>query len=165
MELIVKEKFRPSRDEILADVAALEKELATELPAELKNFLIEAAATYPEPGGFDILDCPDAENDECFGFFGGRGDGYLETLKCYRGRIPDDLLPIGYGSFGDSICYLLTGDEAGSVWYWNHETESPETYADRSNCYKCADSLQEFLDGLYECDEEEEEDDEEEDDE
>jgi hypothetical protein len=82
-------------------------------------------------------------------FFGGEGDSFCEIVDCFRGRIPDDLLPISWAAQGDAICYLLSGEKAGNIWYREHENESSEAYEDRSNCYLCSDSFDDFVNGFF----------------
>ncbi|MGI6402192.1 MAG: SMI1/KNR4 family protein [Thermoguttaceae bacterium] len=78
------------------------------------------------------------------------GDALLCNWKTFRGRVPSDLLPFGSSSFGDQICLKLEGDDAGSVWIWfNDEEVEPEgDEIPRDNCYFCANSLEEFLEGF-----------------
>lgn len=146
---------QPAEAEILADLARLEEMLKKELPADLKDFFAKAAGTYPEPGCFKIQGFYYGDVDCCFGFV----DSLVDEFEGYQGRVPEGFLPFGYASQGDAICYVLAGEDAGSIWFWDHEHESPEARLDRSNCYKCADSLQAFLDGLFDGDEEDEDDD------
>ncbi|MBR5242629.1 MAG: SMI1/KNR4 family protein [Thermoguttaceae bacterium] len=157
---------RPDDATILADIAAVEKTLETELPQEIKAFLFEAAGAYPEPSGFSIPPTPwqeDGDADELEWFF-GRSDGpYVRDVEAYLGRVPNNFLPFGTDGFGNPICVAFASDDfgsqVGSVWFWDHERESPDGGDDRTNCYKLADSIQEFLDGLYELEEDEDDED------
>ncbi|MGI6402190.1 MAG: HNH endonuclease [Thermoguttaceae bacterium] len=60
-------------------------------------------------------------------------------------------MPFGSSSYGDQICLKLEGDDAGSVWLWVHDEEvEPEgDEIQRDNCYFCARSLREFLEGFF----------------
>jgi hypothetical protein len=59
--------------------------------------------------------------------------------------------PFGSSSSGDQICLKLEGDDAGSVWIWfrDEEVEPEGDEIPRDNCYFCANSLEEFLEGFY----------------
>lgn len=158
MEFI--KNHRPSDTEILCDVSQLEQTLKVNLPTELKEFLFKAAGTYPEPECFSIQDCPFDDYGICYGFWGGKNDSFKEAFETFINRIPEEFLPIGWTACGDVICYVLWGDDAGSIWLWDHENEVAASVPDRSNCYKCADSLQNFLDGFFEDEEDDDEDEE-----
>ena len=172
MVKFIKTARRPGKKKIMQDIAAVEKLLNRELPEDLKNFIVEAAGTYPDPEYFPIQNFPnnpydeccdfvgeDQQNierlqkapyDECYCFWGGtEEESFVETVKCYQGRMPDGFFPIGWTGFGDVICYVLEGEDAGSIWYWDHEAELPAPYVDRSNCYLCAKSLAEFINSFF----------------
>jgi hypothetical protein len=44
----------------------------------------------------------------------------------YRGRIPSGLLPIAVDSGGNLICLALSGEAAGAVYFWDHESEGSQ---------------------------------------
>jgi len=149
MVKFIKTAHRPGKKKIMQDIAAVEKLLNRELPEDLKIFIVEAAGTSPEPPKFPIQNFPNNPYDGCYDFVGGTDSSLVETVKCYQGRMPDGFFPIGWTGFGDVICYVLEGEDAGSIWYWDHEAELPAPYVDRSNCYLCAKSLAEFINSFF----------------
>lgn len=40
--------------------------------------------------------------------------------------MPETLLPIGHDSLGNLICLGVVGDDAGTVYFWDHEAEADE---------------------------------------
>ena len=150
MVKFIKTARRPGKKKIMQDIAAVEKLLNRELPEDLKNFIVKAAGTSPEPPNFPIQNFPNNPDDECYGFWGGtEEESFVETVKCYQGRMPDGFFPIGWTWGGDVICYVLEGEDAGSIWLWDHEAELPAASVDRSNCYLCAESLTEFMNSFF----------------
>ena len=158
MVKFIKTARRPGKKKIMQDIAAVEKLLNRELPEDLKNFIVEAAGTRPEPDCFPIQNFPDNPYNDCYGFCGGTDISLVVTVNALQGRMPDGFFPIGDTGDGGMICYALEGENAGSIWYWDHETESTITDVDGSNCYLCAGSLAEFINSFFEVDEDDEDD-------
>ena len=73
--------------------------------------------------------------------------------KTFTDRMPKRLVPIASDSFGNQICIAVSGDDRGSIFFWDHEKEadegegeSPETIG---NVTLIADSFSAFLDLLH----------------
>jgi len=143
------------------DIINLERQLEHEIPNEYARFLL----AYN--GGMPQQNCHDAHGTagrrigsvicvEMLYSLAGKSEVVKEThsiewnYSVYRGRIPENFLPIGEDGGGNQVCISLYGEDAGCVWYWDHNKEIiPPDY---SNCYKVADNFQALLDGLFEYD-------------
>lgn len=154
------------------DILAFEQDIGYSLPQEYKEFVKIAGNTFPEPECYPIRgELPDGSTFmDCYGFYGFYADSrptkgsvlnsvfsednarqhkcndLYEIRDCYRGRMPDNLLPIGWSSFGDAICLMLDGQQKGSIWFWDHEDERDASSYE--NCYFLASSIGEFIKGF-----------------
>jgi hypothetical protein len=65
-------------------------------------------------------------------FYGGGKPGHnvLARAEAYRGRMPDEALPIARDAFGNQFCLVASGPRRGHVYFWDHEQEpDPDDYA------------------------------------
>jgi hypothetical protein len=130
------------------DITALEREIRVNLPHEYKNFLLECNNGSPEPYGVPIENCPQCGQFVWLHLFFGI-DSLHETYDIayiyhiVKDRIPSDCIPIATDPGGNLICLSVSGTNVGYVWFWDHNFETPE--ADYSNCYKIANSFNEFI--------------------
>ncbi|MBR4753381.1 MAG: SMI1/KNR4 family protein [Thermoguttaceae bacterium] len=161
------------------DILAFERYIGYALPKEYKEFVKMAGGKSPEPDCYPVKDFPDSsEYMDCQRFYGLFADSkppkkrsFLDQIfsksddwrdgdvndlywnrEVYKGRMPRNLLPIGYSSLDDQICLMLDGDQKGSIWFWDHEDERDEFSYE--NCYLLANSLGEFLDSFQRVSEE-----------
>ena len=85
-------------------------------------------------------------------------NGNLRTyLRTYEGRLPPELFPVAYDPGGNLIAVSTGGENAGKVYFWDHEMEDDEaSTADHDpyfdNVSLIANSFDEFFNGLYEYD-------------
>lgn len=42
----------------------------------------------------------------------------------YRGRMPSNLIPVAFDPGGNIICLACSGEDQGSVYFWDHESEA-----------------------------------------
>jgi hypothetical protein len=77
-------------------------------------------------------------------------DWHFET---YSGRIPKNTLPIARDSCGNLWLLSVRGDDAGSVFFWEHGSCETFDETDLGNWPKVATSFQEFRDSLGTIDE------------
>jgi hypothetical protein len=120
------------------DVTRIEAELEASFPEPYRSLL----KTY---GGFSFGEYVDFHvAKELRGTIPSRGVGhfsysygaaspdYDETLSfewnigCYRERMPETLVPIANDGGDNQICLGVSGDEAGKVYYWDHNNEWDE---------------------------------------
>lgn len=133
-----------------SQLRAVEQELGVRLPEDYRKFMLEFNGGRPVPeDAFDVPQCdqssgvnrfcPIDEND---------ANGLLTKRMHLDGRIPPNMLVIAGAACGDLVLLTIQGDDAGSVFYWDHEDElasGPPLYA---NTYRVADSFSEFYRGL-----------------
>lgn len=143
------------------DIVQLERELGYAIPSDYARFLLAYNGGVPEPNCHDVQGTEGTSIGEfvdIFVFYSvANVSGEVQESYCiksnwsvYRGRIPQNLFPIGEDGGGNQICISLYGEDKGSIWYWDHEAEKiPPDY---SNCYKVADNFQALLDNLFEYD-------------
>ena len=103
------------------------------LPKQYRDFLLKYNVTKPEPNGFCIAHVNEinnsTESDNVLAYFLGFACEERESRRLqwavdiYRGRIPDEYLPIGFDYFGNVVCLGLVGDKRGKVYFWDHEYE------------------------------------------
>jgi len=131
------------------DIEALEHHLGAALPPEYTSFLLQSNGGRPEPDCFPVQNWPDGgPDDDVHSFLVLRprpvdADDLLWMRDVMHGRLPPDLLPIGYTGGGDLIGLWLAGPTRGSVVLWDHEAEhSPPT---TRNVYAVAPDFAAFL--------------------
>lgn len=75
-------------------------------------------------------------------------DDLSTQLDVYRGRIPNNCIPVGRDAGGNLICLDLSKDGYGQVYFWNHEEEFEEEDAGTmttAHLYHIAPSFDEYL--------------------
>lgn len=108
-----------------AQIAAFEATLVRPLPPDYRRFLLLCNGEVD----FDRLE---ENEDNVFNSFHTINHvKHLQTLESVRYmmqdpdalRISEEVLPIGDGVVGDSICIGLTGKHRGKIFLWDHENE------------------------------------------
>lgn len=125
------------------------RRIAGKLPAPYRRFLLTHNGGKPVPAGFTLPGPRRPYRDgEVRAFLGIDVENYdLETwCDIYRGRMPDELMPIALDPLGNVICLAIRGKQRGAVFFWDHERETHP--ADWSNVERVAGSFKEFLDLL-----------------
>jgi hypothetical protein len=150
----MKPKFvRCARSLTEIDLSILEKKIDINLPREYKDFLLECNNGSPEPYGFPVENCPQCGKFGWLHLFFGIDSLFecydiVENYNVYKNRIPLDCIPIAIDPGGNIICLEISGINTGCVWFWDHNFENPD--ADYSNCYKIANSFDEFINSFCE---------------
>ena len=111
-------------------------------------------------GGRPVQDCFDSKNNDAGSvvdaFLGFRKERHLSIqghIETYENRIPRELFPIAYDSFGNVICIGIKSEYYGKVYFWDHEWEAEESLGespDFSNVTLIAENFDEFVEGLHE---------------
>ena len=92
-------------------------------------------------------------------FYGAKGgvQSLVKSIKAFKGRMPDLMIPIGDDGMGNQICLSIGGDLRGKVYYWDHENEwDEEDYLEDhgkpmppegkfQNVYLIANSFEDFI--------------------
>ncbi len=130
----------------------LESILGGSLPDDYVYFLIAHNGGRPEPSDFTFRTRSGAPTDSCIQFFFGwcddRDYGLLENLSAYEGRIVAGFCPIACDDFGNLLLLSLREHDRGTVWFWDHERESPDEPT-MDNMDIVAGSFTEFIEGLH----------------
>lgn len=135
-------------------IQAVEQRLGIVLPDAYKSHLLKHNGGIPKQRVFSFVE--DGERTtSCIDWFmaicDGEHNNFEKSYRRYRKRMPVNLTPIARDPGGNQICMSLGGDDAGSIYFWDHETEAddgePVTY---KNCYLIAKSFEEFIAGLTE---------------
>jgi hypothetical protein len=128
------------------DIARLEDELRATLPRDYVSFLRTVGGGRPAPNqsvddqavelGVAVTDFFDA-------------DQLAKEWSKWRARVPARLVPIADAEGRNLVCLSLHGEDRGSVYFWDHETEVEDgVEPDGRNITRIAASFEEFLDGL-----------------
>lgn len=154
------------------DILAFEQDIGYSLPREYKEFVKIAGNTFPIPECYRIKGPfpDDSPCIICLGFYGfsansrpvnetiwnrGFSEGNigqnnhddLYTIRdCFKGRIPTNLLTIGWDALGNQICLMLDGEQKGGIWFWDHEDERDASSYE--SCYFLAGSIGDFVEGF-----------------
>lgn len=133
------------------DIPTFEQETRISLPEAYKAFLRQYNGGQPSPDTFPIEGMPKNPSGIVQAFFGINYPLECYSLKwnyeIFRTDTPRNLFPIGCTPSDDSICLSLSGEDAGSVLFWDYYApHSPSSYA---NVYRIARSFDEFIQGLF----------------
>jgi hypothetical protein len=87
--------------------------------------------------------------------------GLVKQIAFFKGRIPQEMIPIGGDGGAGQICLGIKGAEAGKVYYWDQRNEplDEEDYLEEygeprppeamfQNVHQIADSFEDFLQRL-----------------
>lgn len=129
-----------------------EKEFQIRLPDEYRQFIIKYNGGYPEPDGFKFMNKSKGSSvDRFLGLVDDEYEDIRKYIQKYKDRIPTNLIPIAYDPGSNLVCISVSGEDFGSVYFWEHELEFDEGQKpDYSNVTIIANNFNEFLNGLYE---------------
>lgn len=104
----------------------VENELGLSLPEPYRRFLLQTNGGQPNPRGVGTIPV----NTLCsIGKIGVADLVYHAQMNWEVGLSPD-LLAIGYGVFGHTICLGIRGDRRGKVYVHDDEFNTLKCYAD-----------------------------------
>lgn len=108
-------------------IEVFEAFLGVKLPSDYANYLLKNNGGTPANKYFDI---PGEGYDLVNYFFALVGANKQRTLsyamRNYKGRVPDEMLPIGNDPGGNLLLLTLKGKMRGKVSFWDHEREADE---------------------------------------
>jgi hypothetical protein len=158
-----------------AEIAAVEEELGSRLPAGYRKFLATyGASTFngASPDNPYIVFCTlkplpphITKSDKALfnAFYGAErdaqdGNSLRVRIRFFKGRMPESIIPIGDDGGAGQICLGIKGAEAGKVYYWDqaHEPLDEEDYLEDygeprppeamfQNVHLIAESFEDFL--------------------
>ena len=73
---------------------------------------------------------------------------YFQVFKVRRKAMPDNIVPVAHDPFENQVCLSVSGKDAGSVYFWDHERESARP--SYRSLHLIAASFADFLSSLYE---------------
>lgn len=136
------------------DIAAWEQRTSQRVPEPYREFLMVHNGGYPDPADFTI-EGKEGEPDMVGAVDRFLGVGVAEYgsldyyLHVYQDRLPSDFFPIASDPGGNIICMGTSREDAGKIFFWDHEEESEEGEPPtRKNSYFVADSLDALLRSL-----------------
>lgn len=137
-----------------ADLVQFESKWQIELPAQYRLFLRRYNGGYPDPTDFSFKSGKSGSSLSCF--FGVKESGELsldDALSTFKDRIPKRMFPVADDQGGNLICISLSGQDAGNIYFWNHELEADATQGftteTTNNLILIADSFDEFIENLH----------------
>jgi len=136
-----------------SELSQYEQQLGIRLPHEYRKFLLEFNGGSPRPNRFRFKGSN--TGSQVLSFFGFASFyNVLEELETYSGRLPKRLFPVAAEAGGNLLCISLSGEDAGSIYFWDHELEADlsqgQTPDSINNTTLVADGFCEFLDSFYE---------------
>ena len=148
------------------DIKDIESIIQCILPQDYKEFLLKHNGGSPNFDAFEIKNYfPNGSSSftDIRYFFGLCHDkksvmkcyDIFDNIRCYEGRVPNELLPIATDSLGNLICLGIKEKYYGKIYFWHHEEESDrEEKPWWKNITLIADSFTDFLSTLskYELD-------------
>ena len=132
-------------------VDEFEATLPAPLPADYKEFLAARNGGNPEPNWWPPELDRGPAGVRLFHALGEVKRSYSLTAhrETFDGRIPEHLLSVGHDEGGGQICVELTGDDRGSVWFYNPGLEYDEgDEPDPELLTRVCDSFTDLLDRL-----------------
>ena len=153
MTFAIKKHFVPLVDE--PAVASLEATLGYALPPSYRRFLLAENGGEPVNPVFHTSRAGEGYSDSAVRYFFSIADKSTFSLK-YKyeiysgaGRIAKEMLPIATDAGGNLVVLAITGEQAGRVFFWNHEVEGlADNSASTEHLASVANSFEEFCDGL-----------------
>jgi cell wall assembly regulator SMI1 len=128
----------------LAAIAEFERRTDITLPHSYREFLAKYNGGEPTPDRLLVQGWHGTST--CINCFFGLGEGGFydleESLENAADYIPPSTLPIASDSGGNMLCLKLSGDNAGSIYFWDHE--SPDGI-DLKNLFAVAANIDELL--------------------
>jgi len=131
-------------------VAALEQYLGHPLPTPYRQFLLEYNGGRPKSDGYYVWQIKQhVLVDGFYSICEKPADSLLVHYAIYQGRMPRNLLPIGWDPFGNQYVISLYGEDTGKVYFWHHEHEYLDgREPDYHNVSPIADSFDQFAAAL-----------------
>jgi hypothetical protein len=132
------------------EISAFEANLPAGLPSDYRAFLLQQDGGEPEPNWWPPETGVDAGVREFYGLSEDLPSfSRLQAAReVFSDRVPDHLLPIGYDGTGGQMCVALTGEDTGSIWYYDPEFEFDDDDPDPDLLVRVCGSFGELLSTL-----------------
>ena len=115
-----------NHEPVLTDerLRSAERKLGLDFPESYRRFLLAHNGGRPEPETFSLPDGSTDLVDWFLGIHNGEEDNLLRYADAYKGRVPDDLLPIAHDPGGNLICLGIAPPRFGQIFFWDHNWEA-----------------------------------------
>lgn len=158
MTIVKSNPYGPVNEEGILD---FEKSIGRRLPEDYRSFLLEHNGPLVSPESFWVGVGEGAYSTSIEDGFLGLHDGAGPSLRRWYlddpSHFPAGVLPIANDGMGNHVCIGLEGEERGHILFFNHELNGGHDLPE--DLELLADSLGEFLDGLFESDDDMDDDD------
>ncbi|MBZ0320168.1 MAG: SMI1/KNR4 family protein [Anaerolineae bacterium] len=134
-----------------ADIQAVEQQLNIKFPDDYRRFLLAHNGGRPKLGVFLIPDDPIPNQSSILNWFycidpTDYNYDILRNAEIFKDRMPPEFIPIGEDPGGNQICLVISGEDKGMIFFWDHEQEmdegEPPTY---DNLFFIADNIDDLL--------------------
>ncbi len=138
-------------------IVEFERRIGASLPEDYRRFLEEHNGGVPDPTAFRITwkgqpwarRFPYDDVDFLFGVTRDSPHNLLTQWECYKDRVPEDTIPIGFDPGANVLLLGISGPRRGQVLFWVHDYEVEEgDEPDDRNVGFVAPSFTAFLDAL-----------------
>lgn len=134
-------------EELLVD---FEKQINANLPKDYRHFLLLNNGGQPDKYEFTVKKYGGSIFQRFFGFNTPfETDDFYYIVNTFKGRVPDDFLPIGRDMLGNLILIGIRQKYEGKIYFWWHENEG-EKKAWLKNIFSISKSFTDFFDNLKE---------------
>lgn len=129
-------------------LADFEKQINANLPEDYKQFLLLNNGGQPDKTEFTAKKYGNSILQRFFGFDTLYStDNFDYILNTFKGRVPNDFLPIGRDLLGNLILIGIKQKYEGKIYFWWHENEG-EKKAWLKNIFSISKSFTDFFDNL-----------------
>lgn len=135
---------------------AVELKFGIMLPAQYRKFILIHNGGFPTPSKFEFIGSKGRKENSTVHYFLSIYDGrysnfeyHYQDFKIQSRRVPDELVPIAYDSFGNLVCIAVKGEHTGAVYFWDHENEAPGEIPWSKNVHLIQPTFEKFLESLH----------------
>ena len=134
-------------------IELFERFLDRKFPKDYREFLMEYNGGRPIPNCFRSVDGEECSLVHFFQKINSKHtyDDLLSNIRIHEDRMPSDFISIASDPFGNEICIVISGQDFGKIYFWDHEDEvgdgEPPTM---DNMTLIAQNFKSFIESLYE---------------
>ena len=136
-------------------IEKFEKILGSSLPPDYREFLLSSNGGVPEKPVFRYLESGPYGESMVRHFFGltektDKSLSYKHEIYVSAKRMLGNMLPIACDPGGNIIVISVSGDDKGSIYFWDHEQEGAGASPSYENLSLVSKSFSSFIDALEE---------------
>ncbi|MFD2299298.1 SMI1/KNR4 family protein [Paracidovorax citrulli] len=108
-------------------IGVLEGFLGLKIPGDYRSFLLDGNGQWKGGKDFDVPEQGSTSLNYFFPLLSKNStDNLPYKIKLYKGRVPEEMLPIGSDSGGNLLLLSLKGKDRGAIFFWDHEMEAED---------------------------------------